>query len=120
MNFFFQSIFFFGLIICIFLTIFGMKCMQKKIEANFFQEDGVVLKAIKPRNMDAGPPNITELMMIQLSEIPIAPRPPWNVNSWAKYIKEQYNNQFIQQFYDRLSDLPDEQLIQVCLNLHYP
>ena len=56
--------------------------------------------------------NITELMIIYLNQMPVALHYPWNFNSWTKYIKDN-NTDFFQQFYDRLSELTNEQLINM-------
>ena len=60
-----------------------------------------------------GPPIITELMVTHLNGMPATTSKghKWTFESWMAYINDPNNNNpFFQQFYDRLSDLPVEQL----------
>jgi hypothetical protein len=66
-----------------------------------------------------GPSNITDVMMVYLNQMPPLDSKgfKWNFYSWAKYINTPNNNNpFFQQFYDLLSDLPVEQLINMYKN----
>ncbi len=66
-----------------------------------------------------GPSNITDVMMAYLNQMPALDSKgyKWNFYSWAKKINTKNdNNPFFQQFYDLLSDLPEEQLINMYKN----
>lgn len=81
---------------------------RRPVERLINMDDNHVAWPVPPVPLSAL--TIPELMTAQFDEIPVAPRPPWTIYTWAKYIKEN-ENPFIHLFYERLSELPDEQII---------
>lgn len=82
---------------------------RRNVEQLINTDDNNVVWPVPQR----GPPNILAIMNAQLNQMPNvdANGRRWNINSWTKFVRDHaMDYEFYNQFYNELTNLPEEQL----------